>query len=725
ARSYSSSITATQTWTRALHLGAPRLASESVVCRNGVVAAATRAGVWARAAALLAALCNEVEPNIVSFGGAVGPWPHAAALAVAATSVGLRPTVVLYNSIANACGEDGRWSAALLALQDMIQVSTTPTIVTYNCLIRASAQQGLWQHSLEILQARLRVAPHTDMISFNSAIAALSEIYDWPRALDLLQRMQKRKLLPDTVTYNSVLNICAQAGEWMAAVAVFDRLTLADVQPNEISYSSLLSACDKGSRWQLALSVLRALRLGEVLPGIMSFNSAVNACGRGGLEMHAVGSLWVRQLRFTRPAESERWWGTTLPLQQLRHTLPRGLGNTHEKLELQATSAGELEKLAVHPRDKVDEVGRKNMQLRIVLKSTPWPKLMCFEAKGHVYDLPLPVLRQASASSDKVEDATVRFLAGFFDGDGCVSCQMCLSGCRLAIDQSFDRAEILMLFRKSLGGSITSNKDGLGLCKPVLRWQVCGELARRAARLMAPHSITKQKQLLLAAEWPEAQSCREKCYSELRSLKTYDSAVAGTCSWEYVAGFFDAEGWIGQPRGGVSIVLVITQKHPSVLECLRSFLERSANTPIPKVRSGPHAHVLRICGLLVCKQVLHEMLKAGLLGKAKQASVATSLTEQNAASRSAELADLTGNQRFGNRLDTAGRERAREIQKARARAARCSRRGQEQQAEAQLNEIEVLQHEHELLNARLENQRLLDYVYNIRKARVAAQRGSK
>ena len=45
-------------------------------------------------------------------------------------------------------------------------------------------------------------------------------------------------------------------------------------------------------------------------------------------------------------------------------------------------------------------------------------------------------------------------------------------------------------------------------------------------------------------QWPAAKSHREQCKAELRALKEYDSAVAGPCSWEYLAGFFDAEGSI-------------------------------------------------------------------------------------------------------------------------------------------------------------------------------------
>ena len=156
-----------------------------------------------------------------------------------------------------------------------------------------------------------------------------------------------------------------------------------------------------------------------------------------------------------------------------------------------------------------------------------------------------------------------------------------MSGCHLQVPQSFDQAEVLMLFYETFGGSITRAGSGLGLCKPAPRWTVCGQSARNAAELLAPRSITKRKQLFLAAQWPDARSRREDCKAELRALKEYDSAVAGLCSWEYCAGFFDAEGHIRQQRGGASLELQIKQKHPRVLECLREFLS-------PKLRQRCH-----------------------------------------------------------------------------------------------------------------------------------------
>ena len=354
------------------------------------------------------------------------------------------------------------------------------------------------------------------------------------------------------------------------------------------------------------------------------------------------------------------------------------------------------------------EVQRKNQQLRVQLSKSPWPDLKFFSSKGQTYGLPLRA--ESRASSDLPSEATLAYLSGFFDGDGCVSCEAKASGCCLSIGQSFDQAEVLMLFYETFGGSIVLQSSGLGLRKPMLRWTACGaQSARNAAQLLAPRSMTKQRQLLLADQWPEAQSRREECKAELRALKEYDSAVPGPSSWEYCAGFFDAEGYIRQLRGGASLVLEIAQKHPQVLLCLRELFAQSLGKEPTVAKSRESLHALWVCGLASCKQILQHLLAAGLLCKVKQAELAVGLTCENASQVDAELGHLTGNQMFGKKLDASGRERAKKISAAQSQAAYLRKRGLLTEAFAKMSEVKVLREEHELLKARLENQQLAEY----------------
>ena len=368
-------------------------------------------------------------------------------------------------------------------------------------------------------------------------------------------------------------------------------------------------------------------------------------------------------------------------------------------------------RLGAEPSDTLKEVQTKNEQLRVELRKSRWPELRHFSSNGRNYILPLRA--ESRDSSLLPSEAKLAYLAGFFDGDGCVACQADLSGCVVQVAQSFDQAEVLMLFFETFGGSIALQKGGLGLCKPTLRWLACGQSARRAAQLLAPQSITKREQLLLASQWPAANSDRLECRAELRALKEYDSAVTAPCSWEYLAGFFDAEGNVDQQHGAATLVVQIVQKHPRVLKYLRDFLARRLGKGGTISKSGESAHVLRVCGLTSCNHIMQQLLAAGLLRKAKQAKLVLGLTSESAAKVSAELGDLAGNQKFGRRLDTAGHERARKIKNAQAQAARLKRRGQIAEAMAKLGEVEVLKEDHQLLKACRENQQLLEYMHRL------------
>ena len=153
----------------------------------------------------------------------------------------------------------------------------------------------------------------------------------------------------------------------------------------------------------------------------------------------------------------------------------------------------------------------------------------------------------------------------------------------------------------------------------------------------------------------------------------------------------------------------ITQKHPRVLECLREFLARSLGKDATLAKSGESLHAFWVCGVTCCQQIMQHFLAAGLVCKAEQAKLVLVLTPENAAQVNAELGRLTGNQKFGKRLDAAGQERARNIRRAREQAASLRKDGQLAEAGAKLGEVEVLKKEHDLLNAYRENYHLVEY----------------
>ncbi|CAE7389796.1 unnamed protein product [Symbiodinium pilosum] len=326
----------------------------------------------------------------------------------------------------------------------------------------------------------------------------------------------------------------------------------------------------------------------------------------------------------------------------------KGIGTLKERI-------GDRSQEVASNSKPLEEVQQKNKQLRAILQRLAWPRLGFFTVHGITHNLPWPPKLKLLSAEQGPAIRTLRYLSGFFDGDGCVTCSGSLSGCTLSVRQSYDKAEVLVLLCKTFGGRVYKGQDGLGLRKPLLDWVICGAPARRCANLLAIHSIVKKKQLLLAASWPDDARRRPDCKASLHSLKLCDSAVAGPCTWEYVAGFFDAEGCL-QLYNRSTLRLAIKQKFATVLHCLQEFLVESCDAGA-NIYAGNGYFALYISRTSACKTVLQIMLDAGLLIKKQNAELALNTTHENAAKVRLTLAELVGNQMFGRRLDDAGMNR--------------------------------------------------------------------
>ena len=366
--------------------------------------------------------------------------------------------------------------------------------------------------------------------------------------------------------------------------------------------------------------------------------------------------------------------------------------------------------LVALPEDSLQDLQAKNKQLRAAISSLRWPSLTSFTFRGDRYPLPYsPQDDSCGQATQNLAKGQLDYMAGFFDGDGCVSSHQDLSGCNLHVTQSLIGVDVLFLFQSAFGGSICCMNNGKGLRQPVLVWSLFGRKAHAAANRLASHSIVKQRQLQRASEWPKSAAERKVAASGLASLKRFDSGVLGPCSWEYLAGFFDAEGYIRQARATASVSLVMAQKYGTVLYAVSDFLlrEMGLEVNVHKAASGK-LYTLYI-GAADSRPILEKMLESGLVRKAQQAKLALTLDANNASEIRVAMEQLVGHQMFGKRLNEAGLARASIIKRMLQRAHCRLRHGQPEEACIIRKEAESLKCQHRLLAAHHENMQLNEY----------------
>lgn len=354
-------------------------------------------------------------------------------------------------------------------------------------------------------------------------------------------------------------------------------------------------------------------------------------------------------------------------------------------------------------------------RLKKHLDKQEWPRPTHLEV-GNV-SLKMPVSReQLGASSVQIPKASIAYLAGFFDGDGCVSAQTNLFGSRLQVGQQLFGSAILVAFLDAFGGSIGLHIAGKGNRKPMLIWRASGETARCAAAALRVHCLVKREQLDIAANWPQEAAQRRELALRLKSLKQGppNLVVPTTISWNYFTGFFDAEGCIRVASKGKSVRLEVCQKDGSILHVVRHFL-------LDKLPAGSHVPIYNVAGQCqrltvlssdVVVLVLREMTENGLLLKRPTAlHVLHSLHLPHSLLRDEPA--IKGNQHCFKKLDAEGCIRAKKIDRLRARL-RHAAKSQSPKVSELDSQVSAAILEHSILNLLHQVKRLRSAIASLR-----------
>ena len=304
----------------------------------------------------------------------------------------------------------------------------------------------------------------------------------------------------------------------------------------------------------------------------------------------------------------------------------------------------------------------------------PQPKSVTVE--GITYALPLKAVGPPKQEPTQEE---LEYLVGFFDGDGCVTMTSTSGRISLAVGQSIDSAQVLLLFRDKLGGGVSRHSNRTGLHKACLAWQVYGSTMHHAALLLSRIPSMKQGELQIAAGAPIQKADRAKVAKQLKAFKGKGYSPTNlTITWPQFAGFFDAEGSVSVRPFYVGLELNIKQANPFILKHLLSFLHDNGLQKWSLYKAEDSSR-LSCRDLPTAKRTLELLLSSGLRLKNMQAKLALSLNASNHQQVRKDVMNLNGWQNRCNRLDEEGSLLARKINALQAKSYRIScEKGREQ-----------------------------------------------
>ena len=337
----------------------------------------------------------------------------------------------------------------------------------------------------------------------------------------------------------------------------------------------------------------------------------------------------------------------------------------------------------------LQQIQRRIGALKRLQNKLQLPPLSEFEAFGRTYPLPLKACQPEMA---EVPAERLQYLAGFFDGDGCVSSHRMRP--TMTVGVSGCSAEMLILFRDVFGGGIYNLGRGRGLKKPSLQWLLSSVRPCLSLNKLRNYAVVKQAELDLALSWPSDLEKRILASQRLSGLKSCDFDELPSISWAWLAGFVDAEGSIQIRADRKVISLTISQKRRKVLDTIFEFLQANCLRS-GEVRSDSRsAYHLEVSAQKDVMILLEHLLEHGLLLKRDQAETALQVHELSHEELRHRISASAGNQMRYTRLDSDGCRRARNIGALSAKIRHSNHRFPEQE-----QQLSVLREEHEYQNS--------------------------
>lgn len=264
---------------------------------------------------------------------------------------------------------------------------------------------------------------------------------------------------------------------------------------------------------------------------------------------------------------------------------------------------------------------------------------------------------------DNVTEDSRWFLGGAFDGDGCVHVTTRQLAPRLVVTQAERGLKLLHTFRDVCGGAIYAGPlpKNPERHQPTWAWCITGFAAACLAEKLAPYTLLKKRQLLMAAVFQETlrKDTKQRLATRLVELKRVPhTPIRHLLRDPYAAGFVDTDGSL---RAYPNVGIHVTQKYPAIVHAFQETFRVGTVHQTPTACrwhvSGPSAKVVVRSlepFLVVKKPQAHIVLNAKLTNDVEARQALKPLQgNQGRATRSAQIPTPTPH-RFSSKSHPVG-----------------------------------------------------------------------
>merc|ERR1740117_2656095 len=186
-------------------------------------------------------------------------------------------SIVMYNTLIDACARCGRMEQLENILSDMKTNRVKPNVITYSTMLKGHCQNGDIQKAFLILE-QMKKDSHLkpDEIMYNSLLDGCAQNNLVEEGLRLLDEMQAEGVQPSNFTLSVLVKLMNRARRLDQAFSLVEQITKKyRFSPNVHVYTNLMQACVSNQQLPRGMKMLEQMLEDRVAPDSRTYSILV------------------------------------------------------------------------------------------------------------------------------------------------------------------------------------------------------------------------------------------------------------------------------------------------------------------------------------------------------------------------------------------------------------------------------------------------------------------
>lgn len=223
-------------------------------------------------------------------------------LMLSASSAGVQPSVLCFNTLLNALAEDGRAAEARGVFDGMLAAGVAPNASSFNILVKLYAWRTAdFPLAYDEIHGMRRHGVLPDVGTFSTLVTGLCRAERLDEAWGVLDWMLQEGCRPMVHTYTPIVQGYCRQARIEEATNLIHFMEAAGCPPNAVTYNVLIRALCDQARFDEVKQVLAEIETKGHKPSIVTYNIYMDALSKKGMAKEALEQFQVMQGKGLHP----------------------------------------------------------------------------------------------------------------------------------------------------------------------------------------------------------------------------------------------------------------------------------------------------------------------------------------------------------------------------------------------------------------------------------------